>query len=164
MKRGELRQALIGGLVVLLAGLFFVYAYSGERSLRSGGVGYDVTATFSRVDGLSKGAEVRLGGIRIGGVESMRLTELKRAEVTMRIHDSIQIPTDSSAVILSDGLVGKKFIELDPGGADKMLTAGDRLRHTQGSIIIEELMELIIGQIKSRQASLAATEKQGEGN
>lgn len=160
MKRGELRQALIGGLVVLLAGLFFVYAYSGQRSLRNGGVGYDITATFSRVDGLSKGAEVRLGGIRIGGVESMRLTELKRAEVTMRIHDLVKIPSDSSAVILSNGLVGAKFIELDPGGNDKMLTAGDHLRHTQGSIIVEELMELIIGQIKARQAKLTAVEQQ----
>ncbi|MEQ8708548.1 MAG: MlaD family protein [Rhodospirillales bacterium] len=119
-----------------------------------------MTAVFPRVDGLSKGAEVRLGGIRIGGVEAMRLTELKRAEVTMRIQDSVKIPADSAAIILSNGLVGAKFIELDPGGDEKMLTAGDRLRHTQGSIIVEELMELIIGQIKARQARLAADEKQ----
>lgn len=155
MIRTEFRHALIGGLVLIIAALFFINAYSGKKSAGAAADGYQVTAIFGRVDGLGKGAEVRLGGIRIGEVANMSLTDNMRARVDMDIFSDVLIPADSSAVILSNGLAGAKFIELDPGGEDRMLSNGDRLVHTQGAIIVEELMELIIGQIKARQAAQA---------
>jgi phospholipid/cholesterol/gamma-HCH transport system substrate-binding protein len=157
MQRSEIRQALIGGLVLLLVGLFFVHAYSGDREPAGLSDGYVVSAIFPRVDGLAKGAEVRLGGIRIGEVAAMSLTENMRARVDMRLDaNSVKVPTDSSAVILSNGLAGAKYIELDPGGEEKMLADGGRITHTQGAIVVEELMDLIIGQIKAKQASQSA--------
>jgi phospholipid/cholesterol/gamma-HCH transport system substrate-binding protein len=155
MNRTEFRHALIGGLVLIIAALFFINAYSGKKPAGTAADGYQVTAIFGRVDGLGKGAEVRLGGIRIGEVANMSLTDNMRARVDMDIFSDVLIPADSSAVILSNGLAGAKFIELDPGGEDRMLSNGDRLVHTQGAIIVEELMELIIGQIKARQAAQA---------
>lgn len=156
MQRSETRQALIGALVLILVALFFVNAYSGERKATGRADGYLVSAVFPRVDGLAKGAEVRLGGIRIGEVTEMALTENMRAMVGMRLDDSVKVPTDSSAVILSSGLAGAKYIELDPGGEERMLTDGGRITHTQGSIIVEELMDLIIGQIRAKQSSQTA--------
>lgn len=156
MQRSELRQALIGGLVLVLVALFFVNAYSGERKASGRTGGYLVSAVFSRVDGLAKGAEVRLGGIRIGEVTEMTLTENMRAMIGMRLDESVKVPTDSSAVILSSGLAGAKYIELDPGGEERMLADGGKIIHTQGSIIVEELMDLIIGQIRAKQSSQTA--------
>ncbi|MEQ9329694.1 MAG: MlaD family protein [Rhodospirillales bacterium] len=156
MQRSETRQALIGGLVLIIVALFFVHAYSGERKATGTADGYLVSAVFPRVDGLAKGAEVRLGGIRIGEVTEMKLTENMRAEIGMRLDESVKVPTDSSAVILSSGLAGAKYIELDPGGEERMLVDGGKISYTQGSIIVEELMELIIGQIKAKQASQSA--------
>ena len=109
--------------------------------------------TDSLVDLVREGYDM---AIRIGEVTEMKLTENMRAEIGMRLDESVKVPTDSSAVILSSGLAGAKYIELDPGGEERMLVDGGKISYTQGSIIVEELMELIIGQIKAKQASQSA--------
>ena len=103
--------------------------------------GYEVIAKFDRIDGLSVGADVRVSGIKVGTVIDQRLDlETYLAVVRMSIDPAVLIPTDSSAAIVSDGLLGDKFMSVTVGGEEEMLEPGDEIRYTQASISIEQLI------------------------
>lgn len=96
---------------------------------------YEVTAVFNEVSGLISGSDVRLSGIKVGSVSSQTLDiNTFEAVVTMQINNDIKIPTDSSAKISSEGLLGGNYISIEPGGSDEILIDGDVIEFTQGSI------------------------------
>ncbi len=133
-------EALIGTMVLILAGFFLAYAYS-TADLGHGANGYQLKARFDRVDGLVVGSDVRMSGIKIGTVSSQRLdTDTFMAEVTLSIDSEIAIPDDSSAKITTDGLLGDTYISLEAGGSFDTLEDGGEIEYTQGSI---DLMGLI---------------------
>ncbi len=141
-------EILIGALVV--AGLIFVigilYAGSG-RDVRTG---YDVLVRFQRLDGLSVGSEVRLAGLPVGKILSQTLDEQFWAVVTMRINNGIPLPNDTAAAIHTDGLLGGKYIELQPGGDEDMIPPGGSVRYTQNSVLVQDLLELIVSQLQNK--------------
>ena len=150
MKRKEGREIAIGGLA--LAALVVVLA----TSYRSGGFeapnqsnGYHVTATFNRIDGLLTGDPVYLSGVKIGRVGGMTLTDDYRALVAFHIDSDVPLPRDTAAAIHTDGLFGSKFVTLDPGGEERNLADGDRMRYTQDALIVGKLLDLIIAQGKA---------------
>ena len=147
----ELREILVGAAVVAAFGGMLLVAYSGQDvagdAARSG---YVLTAKFNRVDGLSEGDEVRMGGIRIGAVESMTLDPDYRAVVSMRLAPGAELPTDSSVAIHTDGLFGSKFLEFLPGGEEEIFRGGDTVSHTQDAQIVSELLDLIIAEGRAR--------------
>jgi phospholipid/cholesterol/gamma-HCH transport system substrate-binding protein len=132
-------ETLVGAVVVaVIAGvLFFMYTSGGQ-----GGVtGYDVKASFTSVDGVAPGTDVRLNGIKIGTVSSMDLDpKTYQAVLHLTIKSDVQLPVDSSVKITSAGLLGSQYLAVVPGGDDKMLAAGGTLTNTQGSI---DLMGLL---------------------
>ena len=67
-----------------------------------------------------------------------------RAEITMRIRSDIELPTDSIALIVSAGMLGGKYIKLEPGGETEVFAAGDYFEYVQGAVIFEELLEKIV--------------------
>lgn len=152
---GEAREAVVGGtvLVVLLLAMVLL---QGDRDIAAEAAngGYPVEATFNRVDGLLPGADVRLGGVRVGVVESQRLDADFRAVVTMRIATATRLPLDSSAAIHTDGLFGDKYVVLEPGGEEEYLEPGDEITFTQDAVVISDLLELIISQGKMKQKKL----------
>ncbi|WP_169737977.1 MlaD family protein [Terasakiella pusilla] len=149
------REKIVGGLTFsgLILAIFLSYGQP-ETDLNDDG-SYKIEATFSRVDGLDEDAEVRMGGVPIGQVIGARLNDNYRAVVTMRISPDVGLPVDTSAAIHTDGLFGTKFIELEPGGDEVMMTNGSVIDMTQSSVIVEELLELIISQGKSKRADAA---------
>lgn len=133
-------EALIGLLVVLFAGWFVLFAYRQT----GGGVGAGmtrVTALFPNATGLTEGTDVRVAGLKIGSVAERHLDPQSfQVAVTMALDPAIKIPSDSSASITSEGLLGGTFIALSPGGSAKPLKTGDTIVDTQGSI---DLMGLV---------------------
>ena len=141
--RGNVVEALLGAVVLVVAAGFLVFAYS---STEVGSVeGYEVSAKFDRVDGLVVGSDVRLGGIKIGTiVDQMLEPDTYLAIVRMSIDPDIRLPADSSAEIVSDGLLGGRYLSLVPGGAEEMLATGDEIRFTQSPVSLESLIGRLI--------------------
>jgi phospholipid/cholesterol/gamma-HCH transport system substrate-binding protein len=137
--RQNLVETLIGAVVLLVAAVFLVFAYgkSGVGHI----AGYALTAKFSRVDGIAVGSQVRLAGIKVGTVTDQRLDPKDyRAVVIMSLDPSVQLPEDSAVKIASDGLLGGKYLSLEPGGAEQMLKAGQEIKFSQGSVDLIDLV------------------------
>ena len=140
---GNIFEALIGAVVLVVAAVFLVFAFS---SANVGTVqGYEITAAFDRIDGLGLGADVRMSGIKIGTVIDQRLDpETFLAVVHMSIDSEVELPVDTSAQIISDGLLGSKFMALIPGGDFEVIPPGGRVTFTQSPIILENLIGQLI--------------------
>jgi len=136
---GNVVETLIGAMVLAVAAVFVVFAVS---TTDVGSVqGYELIAEFDRIDGLNVGADVRISGIKVGTVIGQDLDpETFLAVVRMSIADSLQLPVDTSAAVVSDGLLGGKFMSLSPGNQDDVLDPDDVIKRTQGSINIEQLL------------------------
>ena len=135
----SLVETLLGAAVLAVAVGFIVFAYT--RSGVATVSGYEVSAAFSRVDGIANGSDVRIGGIKVGTVIGRELEpETYRAVLRMSIDESVQLPTDSTAAVVSDGLLGGKFIDLQPGAEEALLADGGRISYTQSSLLLEELI------------------------
>ncbi|MEQ8165832.1 MAG: outer membrane lipid asymmetry maintenance protein MlaD [Alphaproteobacteria bacterium] len=132
-------ETVIGALVLAIAVLFGVFAYTSAdvRDID----GYRVTARFDRVDGIQVGSDVRIGGIKIGTVSNMALDpEFYQAVTELIIDPSVRLPSDTVAKVTSDGLLGSKYMALDPGGAEDMIQPGGEIRFTQSSLSLEDLV------------------------
>jgi len=142
MKRNVI-ETIMGGVVLILAGVFLVFAYSSRGLTRV--AGYEVSAKFNRVDGLSTGGEVRMSGIKIGSVTNLRLDpETYLAVVRMSVQDSVKLPTDSTARIQADGLLGNYYVLLEPGGEDAIIEPGGEIQFTQDPINLGDLISRYI--------------------
>ena len=136
-------EFLVGLLV--LAGLAGMLVLAVIGSGRRSEDGYRLTAQFSHIDGLSIGSDVRLAGVTIGQVVAETVDPKSyQAKITFTVRQGIQLPTDSSAVVTSDSLLGGKYLALEPGGSESILKPGARVDLTQGSISLEQLLSKFI--------------------
>ncbi len=136
-------ETILGAVVLAVAVAFFFYAYQSNHAGSSDG--YDLLAQFDRVDGLDNGADVRIGGIKVGSVTEQTLDpESYRAQVNFTVQSNVELPLDTSAAIMSDGLLGGKYLSLEPGGDIDMLEAGDEITLTQSSVRLEDLIGQLI--------------------
>lgn len=132
-------ETVMGAVVLAVAGGFLYFAYSNSNVKPIDG--YAVNAAFSNISGISAGSDVRVGGIKIGVVESAMLDpKTFQAVTTLRIGDQYKLPKDSSAAIHSPGLLGDKFVDIQPGGDEQNLGNGDKITFTQPAVSIEELV------------------------
>jgi phospholipid/cholesterol/gamma-HCH transport system substrate-binding protein len=108
-----------------------------------GGHGYQVTADFPSVGGLKAGSTVEIAGVEIGRVESISLTEYQ-ARVRMWIRSDVKLPDDSIASIKTKGLIGEKFVRINPGGSDRAVQPNGRIREVEAPVDFEELLSKYI--------------------
>lgn len=155
----EFRNFFIG-ICVAAAFLLTIIIVKLENNIWQGAEDSDYTvyATFNHTDGLVIGDKVRMAGIDIGYVAASVLDDDFRATLTLKIHDDILIPDDSSASIVSFGVMGTKYIEIEPGGSEEYLSDGDDFSYTQDAIILQELVDRIISLGKSNHHSAIQTE------
>ena len=142
MKRNVI-ESVLGGVVLLVAGLFLVFAYLGSdiRPIQ----GYEVTAKFNAIDGLTVGSDVRIGGVKVGSVIEQTIdTKDFRAVVKLAILSEVSLPSDTLASVTSAGLLGNKYIKLEPGGAKENIAGGAEIKQTKDVISMEELLGKVI--------------------
>jgi phospholipid/cholesterol/gamma-HCH transport system substrate-binding protein len=136
-------ETIMGFFVLSIAGFFLTFAYLSSQIDTTDG--YHLLAKFARIDGVQAGSDVRLSGVIIGKVSDVKIDpETYQAVLTMDIEHRIKLPKDSSAEILSSGLLGSKYIALVPGGDDAYLKAGDEITFTQASISLEAMIGQVI--------------------
>jgi phospholipid/cholesterol/gamma-HCH transport system substrate-binding protein len=140
MKRATLET--IVGIFVLIGILCLAYLSIklGKMEL-FGGDFYQVQADFDTVSGLKSGASVEIAGVEVGRVGRI-LFEPKRdmAKVYMQIKPGIKLSDDVIASVRTRGIIGDKFVKLSPGGSDKFIPPGGKIRSTESSIDIEEMI------------------------
>lgn len=132
-------ETILGAVVLLVAGAFLFFFYRTTEIKPE--TGYNITAEFDKVDGLQGGSPVRISGVKVGKVLGFELNKDNyRAVVHMNIDNDVKLPSDSSALIESAGLLDGKFMTLQPGGADDMLKEGGRIQYTQSSASLEQML------------------------
>jgi len=127
-------EILMGLLVLVLASGVLVY------SLTVGGVGgkpggYDVTAKFGQVGSLAPGAAVTVAGVEVGAVSEISLDpKTYLAVITLSLDPGVKLPSDSTAKITSDSLLGGVHVAIAPGGATDDIKPGGEIDNTQGAV------------------------------
>lgn len=131
------------GMFVLLgaAALFFLAMKAGNMSSLSFEQTYPVITKFDNIGGLKPRAPVKSAGVVVGRVAEIRFDDKSyQAVVTLNLESSYKFPKDSSAKILTAGLLGEQYIGLEAGGDTSNLVAGDRIRMTQSAVVLENLI------------------------
>lgn len=132
--RSNILETLAGALVLLIAAGFIVYAYR-TAGVEAVGGGYEINASFISAGGLAPGADVRVSGVKVGAVQRLVLDkETFEAKAVLQISEDLLLPEDTSARIASDGLLGRSYVALEPGGSPDSLAAGDEISITAGPI------------------------------
>ncbi|WP_040856788.1 outer membrane lipid asymmetry maintenance protein MlaD [Thiorhodovibrio frisius] len=143
MVKTRMLEIAVGAFMVAgLVALFFLAMHVSNLSQLTGGDGYRIIAYFDNVGSLKVRAPVSMSGVRVGRVESIVYDQQRfQAVVTMLIEEQFnEIPTDTFANIFTAGLLGEKYIGLDPGGSMDALADGDKLEHTQSALVLEQMI------------------------
>jgi len=131
------------GLFVLLgaAALLFLALKAGNMSSLSSEKTYDVVTSFDNIGGLKPRAPVKSAGVVVGRVGEIKFDDRKfQALVTLQLQERYKFPKDSSAKILTSGLLGEQYIGLEAGGDINNLKAGDKITMTQSAVVLENLI------------------------
>lgn len=136
-------ETILGAVVLVVAGLFLAVAYT---MADLGPVeGYPLKAIFTKTGDLQVGSDVRVSGIKVGSVTEQRLdSQSFKAVVTMTIMPDVRLPADTSATIVSDGLLGGRYVRLQPGSATEKLDSGASITSTEDFQSMEDLVGEII--------------------
>ena len=136
-------ETIMGIVVIFVAAFFLYFAY--QVSDLQVVKGYDINARFLKVGGLNVGSDVRINGIKVGTVIAQNLDpEDYVADVKLSISSNIQLPKDSVVSVVSDGLVGNKFIKIEPGKSKEFLQNGDTVANTKDFKTLEDMVCEII--------------------
>lgn len=112
-----------------------------------GNDGYEVYALFSNSGGLKVGSSITIAGVEVGRVKRIELEDYE-ARIILRLQEDVKIQEDAIASIKTKGLIGEKYIAITPGGAEKMVDTGGRIRETQPAVDFEELISnFVFGKI-----------------
>jgi phospholipid/cholesterol/gamma-HCH transport system substrate-binding protein len=143
-------EAVVG--IFMVAGILCLAYLSiklGKLELM-GGDFYDLNATFNSVSGLKAGASVEIAGVEIGRVNRIDLDPSKgyEARVFFRMQTGVKLTDDSIASVRTRGIIGDKYILIKPGGSEKLLAPGGKIRETESAVDLEQLIsEYIHGKI-----------------
>lgn len=139
----NLIETIMGAVVLAVAGFFLAFAYN-HADLKQV-AGYGLSAQFASIGGLEDGSDVRINGIKVGTVASHQLDPVTfNAVLHLTIMPEIRLPTDTVATIASDGLLGGKFLKLEPGRATGRIEDGGTITKTRDFKSIEEMVGELI--------------------
>jgi phospholipid/cholesterol/gamma-HCH transport system substrate-binding protein len=128
-------------MVAGIAGLVILAFKVGNMSTMGSGDTYVISANFDNIGGLKPRAAIKSAGVVVGRVTAISFNnERFTAKVTMSIESRYKFPKDTTASILTAGLLGEQYIGLEGGGDDKLLAPGDNIRLTQSAVVLEKLI------------------------
>ena len=146
MKRFDLELAVGLFIIAGILSLSYLSIKLGKMEL-VGKKGYDVYALFSNSGGLKTGSAIEIAGVDVGRVKSVAL-ENYQARVVLNLKDSVKVQEDAIASIKTRGLIGEKFVEITPGGSEKLVEPGARIRETVSAVDLEGLIsKFVFGKI-----------------
>ena len=138
-------EVLTGAGVLAVAIGFFAYAAGGAGFMPRGD-SYALKASFRSVEGITVGTDVRMSGVKVGTVTALALNPTTfRADATVEVQKGISVPSDSTIIVASEGLLGGAFVEIQPGGSPDDLAAGDEIEDTQGAVSVISLLMKFVG-------------------
>jgi phospholipid/cholesterol/gamma-HCH transport system substrate-binding protein len=144
MRESPRREFWVGIFVLAgLAGIAWLSLSVGGVNLRGPG-GLQLTAVFDEIGGLKTRAQVVVGGVKVGQVKSIGLGDDYRARVTLEVDGKLALPADTSASILTSGVLGDQYVALEPGGDPELLENGGEIQYTQSAVILERLIGKLI--------------------
>ena len=136
-------ETIMGIVVLIVALLFLIFAYrvSDLQVVK----GYELNAKFLKVGGLNVGSDVRINGIKIGTVTAQKLsTDDYIVDVVLSISPDVKLPVDSIVSITNDGLMGNKFVKIEPGKSQEVYQNGDTIAKTKDFKTLEDMVGEII--------------------
>ena len=134
-------ETLVGAMVIIVATWFLMFFMKHNTAVSVTNDHYSLVARFEQADGISVGTPVRIGGVKVGVIISEELDPKSyNAVITFSMDKKFKIPTDSTAKISSEGLIGGKYLSIVPGADDQMLANNEELKYTQSSINLETLI------------------------
>lgn len=142
MKPHRAIDAMVGGFVLLgLAALLFLALKAGNLGSFSTGATYEARARFDNIGGLKARAPVKSAGVVVGRVVSIGFDDRTyQAVVVLSLEERFRFPRDTSAKILTSGLLGEQYVGLEAGAEERMLSAGDTITMTQSAVVLENLI------------------------
>ena len=138
MKKFDLELAVGAFMIIGIICLGYLSIKLGKMEV-FGDKGYEIQAIFSNSGGLKSGSSVVIAGVEVGRVKRVDLDDYQ-AKVVLNIPLNVKIQEDAIASIKTKGLIGEKYVEITPGGADELIEPGGRIRDTQSAIDFEELI------------------------
>lgn len=144
MTRSPLRDFLVGCFVLVgLAALAYLSVSVGGLSYAGPG-GLVLYASFDETGGLKARAPVVVAGVKVGQVDAIHLDKNARARVRLDIDKTLNLPTDTTASIVTSGILGDRFISLQLGGEEQFLKSGDEITFTESAVLLERLIGKLI--------------------
>ena len=136
-------ETILGAIVLVVAIGFLFFAY--KTTNLNADKGYELTANFAQIDGLEIGSAVKVAGIKVGKILNLKIDpQTYSAIVVMDVDKDIKLPLDTAAVISSSGMLGGKFMSLEPGADEEFLEPGDKIEYTQSVPSLEKLLGQVI--------------------
>jgi len=139
MKKFDLELAVGFFLLVGILCLGYISIKLGRLEVIGGNV-YTVYAAFEKIGGMKSGAVVEIAGVEVGKVKSVRLDQRYEAIVGLTIQQGIKVQEDAIASVKTKGLIGEKYVQITPGGSEKFIADGGKIRDTESALDIEELI------------------------
>jgi phospholipid/cholesterol/gamma-HCH transport system substrate-binding protein len=132
-------------IVVGVAALMFLALKAGNMGSMSFGKAYSITANFDNIGSLRPQAPVKAAGVVVGRVGEIKFDDKKyQALVVLNMEEGYKFPKDSSAKILTAGLLGEQYVGIEAGGDVNNLAAGDKIARTQSAAVLEDLINQFI--------------------
>jgi phospholipid/cholesterol/gamma-HCH transport system substrate-binding protein len=138
MQSSPVRDLTVGMFV--LVGLAAIAYLSVQVGGLNGPRGFHLYATFDQIGGLTARAPVVISGVEVGQVSSIGLDEDLRARVELDLDPSLELSIDTSASIMTEGVLGNKFVALEPGGEEELLRSGEEVAFTESAVLLERLI------------------------
>jgi len=165
MKGRSLVEVAAGGIVLLVAAVFLVFAVTNSGRSGVSGSGLTLRAKFDSIAGLAPGADVRIAGVKVGSVLDQRIDQQTfLAVLTLRLDGSLRLPADTSAEIASEGLLGGRFVSIVPGGDERILADGGEITITQSAVSLESLLGRFIFSMTEGQGQSRGQNEGGSAN
>lgn len=146
----QIIETVVGFVVICIAIISFIFFYKVSDSSKESD-GYFLNAYFQNIEGLLEGNDVKLSGIKIGYIDKLTLEKgTYFAIAKLKIKKGIDIPSDSRAIVSTSGLLGGKYIKINPGAADDNLKENGKIKFTQSAINIEDLIGKLVYSMTSK--------------
>jgi len=164
MTRSPMRDFLVGLFVLVGLGAIAYLSFSVGGLSYSGPGGLKLYALFDQTGGLKPRSPVVISGVKVGQVKDISLDPSYRARIEMDLDNRLKLPTDTSASIVTAGILGDRYISLQVGGEEQILKSGDTMTFTESALILESLIgKFIYGRTGGGAASNGAGAGAGSG-